>query len=91
MSNSVWYNMQEAAGILNLKNIGRTKLMALLRNHSILNRHNQPDASLVQEGYFAWNYKHYAGRYGKPESVIVPLASMRGIDLIRDIISNNHE
>lgn len=89
MSNPVWYNMQEAAHILNFKNLGRNNLMALLRDRGILNSQNMPADYYTREGYFYWNYKHHTGRYGKPVYVIVPLASMQGIELIRDIINDN--
>lgn len=65
--------------------------MALLRESGVLNSQNMPADHYTREGYFYWKYKNRTDRYGKPVSVIVPLASMQGIELIRDIINNNHE
>lgn len=66
MSNLAWLNMQQVARILNIKNLGRNNLMALLRDRGILDSQNMPAEYYRQEGYFSWNYKHYAGRLEGP-------------------------
>jgi phage antirepressor YoqD-like protein len=83
--------MQQAACMLNLKNFGRTKLMALLRDNGMLTQDNLPRVTYVEAGHLAFYNKDVPDRYGKLKIVHVPVISDSGIELVKNLIKNNNE
>lgn len=81
--------MREAANMLQIKNFGRNKLIAVLKDQGILSPNNLPHIDYIVNGCFSFNNKLVrGGRYGKQNIAHVPLISDNGIELVKDLIKN---
>jgi hypothetical protein len=91
MTDNTWYNMREAAELLQIKNFGRTKLMRLLKDHQILMSDNCPSVQYVLDGYFSFYNKPIRGFERRVMRIAhVPLISDTGIKLVKDLIKNTN-
>lgn len=83
-----WFEMLVVAKSMESP-IGRTNLFALLREERILMDGNLPYQPYVDNGCFKLGIKHRVDKNGKiVQSYIVPLASLKGIELIKKILKN---
>jgi phage antirepressor YoqD-like protein len=81
-----WYTMQEAAKLLNFKNIGRTKLMRFLRDEKILTENNNPYHGYIDTECFRLIEKDIWNGHGRVVATpFVPLVSSKGITLIKKL------
>lgn len=82
--------MQQAAKILDFKNVGRTKLMAFLRRKNILMENNEPFQKYINTRHFKMVIKDIYNGHG---TVIVcptvPLVSLKGINFIKKLFEKN--
>lgn len=75
-------NMQEVAGLLNIKGLGRNNLFEFLRKIEVLNRKNIPYREYIESGYFALKERPVLIN-GKEEIKIITLVYNKGIEYIR--------
>jgi anti-repressor protein len=76
-------NMQEVAGVINVKGYGRNNLFAFLREKGILNFKNIPYRKYIEAGYFEVKETTRSIR-GIDEVLLVTLVSQKGIEFIKD-------
>ena len=75
-------NMQEVAGVLNIKGYGRNNLFKFLRESGILNFKNIPYRQFIEAGYFEVKETTRTIR-GEDVVILVTLASQKGVDFIK--------
>lgn len=75
-------NMQEAAGVLNIKGLGRNNLFKMLREKGILNINNIPYREYIEAGYFKVR-ETVKNIKGFETVIIVTLVNQKGLDFIR--------
>jgi len=75
-------NIQEVAGVLNVKGYGRNNLFKFLRESGILNFKNIPYRQFIEAGYFEVKETTRTIR-GQDVVILVTLASQKGVNFIR--------
>lgn len=84
-------DMKQVAKIIALSGWGRNKIFDLLREHRILDRHNQPYQRYVDNGWF----RQVESKYQKPGGEICisvkTVVFQKGIDGIRKLIQKQTE
>ena len=78
-----WYTMSQAAKLLDVKGIGRTKLMEFLRWAEVLNKNNEPYQKYVDVDYFKYVVKQREWHWGQD---LVPLVSDKGMAFIAKLL-----
>jgi len=81
-------NMQEAAGVLNIKGLGRNNLFKMLREKGILNINNIPYREYIEAGYFKVR-ETVRNIKGCETVIIVTLVNQKGLDFIRKKIEES--
>jgi anti-repressor protein len=77
--------MRNVAAVLNIPNLGRNKLFALLREKKILDGNNVPYREYQDRGYFRVIEKPWHDSRGEAHIVLVTLALQKGLEYIRRI------
>ncbi len=80
--------MQEAAGVLNIKGLGRNNLFKMLREKGILNINNIPYREYIEAGYFKVR-ETVRNIKGCETVIIVTLVNQKGLDFIRKKIEES--
>lgn len=75
-------SIQEVAGVLNFKKMGRNNLFKFLRSEGILSDRNIPYRQYIESGYFELKEKTKETKNGDMV-FIVTLATQKGLDFIR--------
>ena len=87
-----WYNMREAAKLINHKKIGRTKLFQFLRDQSILMYDNEPYQRYIDNECFKLVRKDVFNGYGRIIACpSVTLVSTKGINFIKKRLEQKEE
>ena len=88
LQNEKWYDMKQAAKLLNT-DMGRTKLFRFLREEGFLMEKNEPYQYYIESGIFKVVSKDITGRSGQLLfKQMVTLVSETGIELIRRHLAN---
>jgi hypothetical protein len=73
-----YYNFSEAARIINVKSLGRNKLLNLMRENNLLDDYNSPTEFSTNQNYIKEGNDYYR----------TPLISMKGIKYVKKKILN---
>ena len=77
-------DMNEAAKLLRIPNVGRNALFALLRDKQVLDSKNRPYQKYVKQGYFKLVETQYY-RNGEVKVGLKPVVYQKGLDFIRKL------
>ena len=80
-------SMRNVAATLNIPNLGRNKLFAVLRDKQILDRNNIPYRKYQDAGYFRVIENTYADSSGDKHIVMTTLVFPAGLDYIRRAVA----
>jgi anti-repressor protein len=76
----------KVAKVLNFRNLGRNRLFAFLRDHSILTRENIPYQEYIDRGYFRTIEQKVTTPDGETRISIKTVVFQRGVDYIRKLL-----
>lgn len=83
--------MREVAAVLNIPDLGRNKLFALLRSKGILDANNVPYRRFQDAGYFRVIITQYADSFGDKHITSKTLVYPSGIDYIRKVVGGQDD
>ena len=88
-----WYDGSEAAKLIAIKGIGRTKLYEFLRKEKIVTMSNEPYQRFIDQGYLKYVIKEITNRRGEIKFYqTVTLFSLKGIEYIKQqLLNKQHE
>ena len=82
-------DMRNAANILNIPGIGRTKLFDILRKEQILTRDNSPYQRFIDAGYFRVVINKWQDKYSDYHQYTKTLVLPKGLNHIRKIVEKH--
>lgn len=84
-------DMSQVAKIINRKGYGRNKLFALLREHRVLRKNNEPYQKYVDAGWFRLIESTWIDNDGERHIYFKTVVFQRGIEGIIDIINSDEK
>lgn len=79
------FDMKTVSKVLN-KDIGRNKLFALLRNHNVLDKNNQPYQTYIDRGYFRVIESSFVDKYLTTHINLKTVVYQKGVDFINRLL-----
>lgn len=84
-------DMSQVAKIINRKGYGRNKLFALLREHRVLRKNNEPYQKYVDAGWFRLIESTWVDNDGERHIYFKTVVFQRGIEGIIDLINSDEK
>ncbi|WP_321370490.1 phage antirepressor KilAC domain-containing protein [uncultured Draconibacterium sp.] len=86
MENLNRYNLSQAARILNIKSIGRSKIYKILRKLSIVDETNKPFQRFIDEGYLDFGLPTIRIPGFTVQTPVTLVVGERGLEFLRNVI-----